>query len=80
MPSRGHAIEVRRLRPAGVLAGAEAADVGVTEIVGVDDDDVRRPLRHGGPGDAIGWRKTERDCEQGEEDGTEHGVKLVSCQ
>ena len=35
----GHAVEVRRLRTAGIGPGAEAADVGVAKVVGKDDDD-----------------------------------------
>ena len=47
-PARGNAVDIGSAE----VGASVARDVGVTEIVGEDEDDVRRPGRRSGAGDA----------------------------
>ena len=58
MPSAAMPVEVRRSRPARV-AVAEAADVGVAEVVGEDDDEVRRAALMSAPAPCGGAARSE---------------------
>ena len=71
-----HAIEVGRARPGVAGARAEAADVGVAEIVGEDDDDVGQALRERRP-DGSGRKREHQhargNAQQQPEGRYEHG-------
>jgi hypothetical protein len=60
-PLPREAVEVRRRE----IPGPIYADIGVTEVIGQDDDDIRRPFhRHGGA--AHGERHEEQDEDTGD--------------
>ena len=66
-PLGGQAVDVRRL----VVLAAEAADVGVAEVVGQDEDDIRPRFRGRGGRDHDGRRQGQQS-QQTTHDGSLH--------